>query len=148
MPPWLDKDKKKDDDEDILCENDIFANLKIGTVLNLNKITSTEKYKNPPPRYTEASLIKKMELLGIGRPSTYANIIDTILDRNYVEKKDVDGKKVDTCEFTYVNNNKNKDEITKKVIKPNTISKIPLICYLYDPLYVQIHLGFHANYFL
>jgi len=38
--------------------------------------------------------------------------------------------------------------IAKKVIKPNTISKIPLICYLYDPLYVQIHLGFHANYFL
>jgi DNA topoisomerase-1 len=109
--------EKKDDDEDILCENDIFANvnLKVGTVLNLNKITSTEKYKNPPPRYTESSLIKKMELLGIGRPSTYANIIDTILDRNYVEKKDVDGKKVDTCEFTYVN--KDKKEITKKVIK-------------------------------
>jgi len=107
----------KNDDEDILCENDIFANLKIGVTLNLNKITITEKYKNPPPRYTESSLIKKMELLGIGRPSTYANIIDTILDRNYVEKKDVDGKKVDTCEFTYVNNNKNKNEITKKVIK-------------------------------
>jgi DNA topoisomerase-1 len=113
----------KNDDEDILCENDIFANLKIGSVINLNKITCTEKYKNPPPRYTESSLIKKMELLGIGRPSTYANIIDTILDRNYVEKKDVDGKKVDTCEFTYVNNkkdsdkNNNKNEITKKVIK-------------------------------
>jgi DNA topoisomerase-1 len=112
----------KNDDEDILCENDIFANLKIGTNLDLNKITITEKYKNPPPRYTESSLIKKMELLGIGRPSTYANIIDTILDRNYVEKKDIEGKKVDTNEFTYVNkdgknNNNNKNEITKKVIK-------------------------------
>ena len=107
--------EKKDDDEDILCENDIFTNLKIGETLNLNKIISTEKYKNPPPRYTESSLIKKMELLGIGRPSTYANIIETILDRNYVEKKDIEGKKVDTCEFTYVNNNKK--EITKKVIK-------------------------------
>jgi DNA topoisomerase-1 len=105
----------KNDEEDILCENDIFTNLKIGETLNLNKVTSTEKYKNPPPRYTESSLIKKMELLGIGRPSTYANIIDTILDRNYVEKKDIEGKKVDTSEFTYVNNNKN--EITKKVIK-------------------------------
>jgi DNA topoisomerase-1 len=110
----------KNDDEDILCENDIFTNLQIESVINLNKITITEKYKNPPARYTESSLIKKMELLGIGRPSTYANIIDTILDRNYVEKKDIDGKKVDTCEFTYVNNkdsDKNKKEITKKVIK-------------------------------
>jgi DNA topoisomerase-1 len=116
---------KNDDEDDILLNDNIFANLKIGTTLDLNKITSTEKYKNPPPRYTEASLIKKMELLGIGRPSTYANIIDTILDRNYVEKKDVDGKKVDTCEFTYVNkkdtnkdtNKDSKNEITKKVIK-------------------------------
>lgn len=111
--------EKKDDDEDVLLSNDVLSNLKIGTNLDLNKITSTEKYKNPPPRYTESSLIKKMELLGIGRPSTYANIIETILDRNYVEKKDIEGKKVDTCEFTYINknNDKSKNEINKKVIK-------------------------------
>ena len=111
--------EKKDDEDDILLSNDILSTLKIGTNLDLNKITSTEKYKNPPPRYTESSLIKKMELLGIGRPSTYANIIETILDRNYVEKKDIEGKKVDTCEFTYINknNDKTKNEINKKNIK-------------------------------
>lgn len=111
--------EKKDDDEDVLLSNDILSNLKIGQAIDLNKITSTEKYKNPPPRYTESSLIKKMELLGIGRPSTYANIIETILDRNYVEKKDIEGKKVDTCEFTYINknNDKSKNEINKKIIK-------------------------------
>jgi DNA topoisomerase-1 len=108
--------EKKDDEDDVLLSNDILNNIEIGKILDLNKITITEKYKNPPARYTEASLIKKMELLGIGRPSTYANIIETILDRNYVEKKDIEGKKVDSSEFTYVNN-KNKKEITKKVIK-------------------------------
>jgi DNA topoisomerase-1 len=107
--------EKKDEMEDdiLLLDDDIFSNLKIGAIIDLNKITTTEKYKNPPPRYTEASLIKKMELLGIGRPSTYANIIETILDRNYVEKKDIEGKKVDCSEFTYIP----KKEINKKVIK-------------------------------
>lgn len=111
--------EKKDDDDDVLLSNDVLSNLKIGENLDLNKITSTEKYKNPPARYTESTLIKKMELLGIGRPSTYANIIETILDRNYVEKRDVEGKKVDTCEFTYINkgNDKTKNEINKKIIK-------------------------------
>ena len=109
------QEKKDDNEDDILISNDILNNIEIGKTLDLNKITSTEKYKNPPSRYTEASLIKKMELLGIGRPSTYTNIIETILDRNYVEKKDIEGKKVDSSEFTYVNNNKK--EITKKNIK-------------------------------
>ncbi len=59
--------------------------------LALDKITATERYSNHPPRYTEASLVKKLEELGIGRPSTYAPTISTIQQRNYAVKEDRPG---------------------------------------------------------
>lgn len=59
-----------------------------GDKLNLKKINSEQKFTTPPPQYNEASLIKTLEKLGIGRPSTYAPTISTIQDRNYVEKTD------------------------------------------------------------
>jgi DNA topoisomerase-1 len=65
--------------------------LKINQILKANKITACEKYTNHPPRYTEASLVKKLEELGIGRPSTYAPIISTIQQRGYVVKEDRPG---------------------------------------------------------
>ena len=55
-------------------------------------ITATERFSRPPYRYTEASLVKKLEELGIGRPSTYAPTISTIQNRNYVEKGTIDGE--------------------------------------------------------
>ena len=61
-------------------------------ILNDNYITATERFTRPPARYTEASLVKKLEELGIGRPSTYAPTISTIQNRNYVEKGTVDGE--------------------------------------------------------
>lgn len=64
-----------------------------GQMLNADEIVATERYTQQPPRYTEASLVKKMEELGIGRPSTYAPTISTIQQREYVEKGDRPGEK-------------------------------------------------------
>ena len=66
--------------------------LEIGQELRMNDIVATEKYSRPSARYTEASLVKKLEELGIGRPSTYAPTISTIQKRTYVVKEDRDGK--------------------------------------------------------
>jgi len=68
-------------------------NLNVNQNLAFNQMTATEKYTKHSARYTEASLVKKMEELGIGRPSTYAPTISTIIKRTYVEKKDKDAVK-------------------------------------------------------
>lgn len=60
--------------------------------LQLNSMQAKEVFSRPPARYSEASLVKKLEEAGIGRPSTYAPTISTIQDRGYVEKKDLDGQ--------------------------------------------------------
>jgi DNA topoisomerase-1 len=67
--------------------------LTLGQVLELREMKATERFSRPQPRYTEASLVKKLEELGIGRPSTYAPTISTILKRGYVEKRDKEGVK-------------------------------------------------------
>ena len=72
------KDKKKDDDEEILPE------MSKGTV-NIESLLDEQHFTQPPPRYSEASLVKKLEELGIGRPSTYASIISVISTRGYAE---------------------------------------------------------------
>jgi len=64
-----------------------------GMTLSYDNITATQKYTAPPPRYTEASLVKKLEELGIGRPSTYAPTISTIQNRGYVSREDRPGEK-------------------------------------------------------
>jgi DNA topoisomerase-1 len=65
--------------------------LNTGDGLDNNYITATERFTRPPYRFTEASLVKQLEELGIGRPSTYAPTISTIVSRNYVEKGSIDG---------------------------------------------------------
>ena len=78
------------DDEDEESKGRLPA-LKSSDVVNANKITAIERFSKNPPRYNEASLVRKMEELGIGRPSTYAPTISTIQKRGYVEKKSTEG---------------------------------------------------------
>ena len=83
-------ESKDDEDTDEESEG-MLPLLKVGQDLNLNQMRAVERFSRPLPRYTEASLVKKLEELGIGRPSTYAPTISTIQNRNYVIKKDKDG---------------------------------------------------------
>lgn len=73
-------------------ENDLLPPLHKGQPLDLQNLSATERFSRPPARYTEASLVKKLEELGIGRPSTYAPTISTIQNRGYVVKEDREGK--------------------------------------------------------
>jgi len=77
-------------DEEIHEEEKPIPELEIGEVLNLIKLEPKQHFTQPPPRYTEATLVKDLEEKGIGRPSTYATILSTIQERGYVRK--VDGR--------------------------------------------------------
>ncbi|HMT97359.1 MAG TPA: type I DNA topoisomerase [Ferruginibacter sp.] len=81
-----------DDDNDAEGESRL-PNLEPGQPLQFIQLSATEKFTRAAARYTEASLVKKLEELGIGRPSTYAPTISTIIKRNYVVKKDKDAVK-------------------------------------------------------
>ncbi|WP_091492641.1 type I DNA topoisomerase [Flavobacterium phragmitis] len=102
-----------DDDEEE--QEGMLPALKVNEKLANNYITATERYSRPPARYTEASLVKKLEELGIGRPSTYAPTISTIINRNYVEKGTLEGVERNYTQLTLQNN-----KVGEKVLKENT----------------------------
>jgi DNA topoisomerase-1 len=89
------KDDDDLDEEAELGEGDesLLPPLAKGQVLEFISMTGLERFSRPASRYTEASLVKKLEELGIGRPSTYAPTITTIMKRNYVEKREKEGVK-------------------------------------------------------
>ncbi len=97
---------EKDDDATLLPP------LKTGQPVQLTDMQAAQKFSKPAARYTEASLVKKLEELGIGRPSTYAPTISTIQKREYVEKKDKEG-----IERTYVQYELRDQKIEKKILK-------------------------------
>ncbi len=86
------RDEEDVNDDDETAEG-ILPPLKKDMKLSFREMKATERFTRAAPRYTEASLVKKLEELGIGRPSTYAPTISTILKRNYVEKRDKEGIK-------------------------------------------------------
>ena len=79
------------DDEDTEEQEGMLPAVSVGESLNAQQITATQRFTKHPARYTEASLVKKLEELGIGRPSTYAPTISTIQKRQYVEKSELEG---------------------------------------------------------
>ncbi|MDR3695029.1 type I DNA topoisomerase [Mucilaginibacter sp.] len=86
--------ESSDEEEENLQDGDnaILPPLNKGQQLELQEMTATERFSRPPARYTEASLVKKLEELGIGRPSTYAPTISTIQNRGYVVKEEREGR--------------------------------------------------------
>src|SRR5574344_1022613 len=87
--------------------------VEIGDLLAANEIKAVQKYAQPPARFTEASLVKKLEELGIGRPSTYAPTITTILKREYVIKENRPGSEREYCQLI-LKKNAIKEEMKKE----------------------------------
>ncbi|WP_395057937.1 type I DNA topoisomerase [Flavobacterium sp.] len=102
-----------DDDEEE--QEGMLPSMKVNEKLANNYITATERYSRASARYTEASLVKKLEELGIGRPSTYAPTISTIINRNYVEKGNLEGQERNYTQLTLQSG-----KVGEKLLKENT----------------------------
>ncbi|TGD56933.1 type I DNA topoisomerase [Flavobacterium humi] len=102
-----------DDDEEE--QEGMLPAMKVNEKLSNNYITATERYTRAAARYTEASLVKKLEELGIGRPSTYAPTISTIINRNYVEKGNLEGQERNYTQLTLQSG-----KVAEKLLKENT----------------------------
>ena len=96
-------------------KDEILPKLHSGDTLETHDITARQTFARPPARYTEGSLVKKLEDLGIGRPSTYATIIDTVQTRGYVEKGDSEGQPRDVVILSY-----NGEEVSRDVVQEKT----------------------------
>ncbi len=102
-------------DEESDEQNELLPAVKEGEVLNLKSMEANQRFSRPPYRFTEASLVKKLEELGIGRPSTYAPTISTIQNRKYVEKGTSEGEYRSYTQLQLVEN-----EVISKSLKERT----------------------------
>ncbi|MFO8235493.1 MAG: type I DNA topoisomerase [Bacteroidales bacterium] len=117
------------DEENEKEETGIIPNLKKGDALSYKEIRAIQRFSNHPPRYTEASLVRKMEELGIGRPSTYAPTISTIQERGYVVKEDRPGtprnyKELVLTDKVELTTNMENAGVEKKKLFPNDIGMV------------------------
>ena len=96
-------------------KDEILPKLHSGDTLETHEVTARQTFARPPARYTEGSLVKKLEDLGIGRPSTYATIIDTVQTRGYVEKGDSEGQPRDIIVLNY-----NGEEVSRDIVQEKT----------------------------
>ncbi|MBN8621750.1 MAG: type I DNA topoisomerase [Flavobacteriales bacterium] len=104
----------KNEDEDEENNEKLLPKVKIGEILDYKKIEATEKFTKPSGRYTEAGLVKKLEELGIGRPSTYAPTIQTIQNREYVDKRDILPQEREIVKMTLGKTTLKKEVLTEK----------------------------------
>ena len=102
-------------DNQIDEENDLLPKVEKGEVLSLRSMTANQRFSRPPYRFTEASLVKKLEELGIGRPSTYAPTISTIQNRKYIEKGISEGESRKYIQLELSNNEIKSQMLNEKV---------------------------------
>ena len=112
------------DDENGEKEEGLLPPMKRGESLDMQETTATERFTQRPARYSEAALVRKMEELGIGRPSTYAPTISTIINREYVEKSNVDGQERKYNVLT-LSKGKIKDNVKKEITGADKNKLIP-----------------------
>lgn len=103
------------DDEDDQDASGILPSVTVGQSVNLKSADATQRFSQHPQRYSEASLVKKMEELGIGRPSTYAPTISTILQREYVVKGDKPAEKIQLVHLTLKDGKLKSSKITENI---------------------------------
>ncbi len=104
---------KTEDDDDESNEK-LLPKVKVGEILDYKTITATEKFTRPSARFTEAGLVKKLEELGIGRPSTYAPTIQTIQNREYVDKREIEPQTREIIKMTLGKSGVKKEVLEEK----------------------------------
>ena len=108
---YLESNLDDEDEDDVTA--DLLPDVKVGDAVSIGQISATQRFTRPPARYVEASLVKELEGLGIGRPSTYAPTISTIQKRGYVEKPNRDGVERHYAKWTLKNGAVSKEDLTE-----------------------------------
>lgn len=119
------KESSADDSLDESSNSVLLPKLKKGSVLKFSQIDATERFAQHPPRYNEAALVHKLEELGIGRPSTYAPIINTVQQREYVVRENIAGVEHNLNQLLLGSDGTLQDNMLKEVIGSEKAKLVP-----------------------